>query len=70
MKTQETPAKALRYRSYVVRCWQEVSVHAGRQTKQWRFSLQDPSTGRRLGLATLEALLISLQAELADKDID
>jgi len=32
----------------------------------WRFSLQDPRTNERRGFATLEALLVSLQAELAD----
>lgn len=70
MKPQEFPAQPLRYRAYVVRCWQELSVHAGRETRLWRFSLQDPSTGRRRGFANLEALLSSLQAELDDEDID
>jgi hypothetical protein len=70
MKRQEFPAQPLHYRSYVVRCWQESSVHVGRETTVWRFSLQDPRTSRRRGYATLEALLGSLQAELADNDID
>jgi len=30
----------------------------------WRFSLQNPHTNQRHGFATLEALLVSLQAEL------
>lgn len=33
----------------------------------WRFSLQDPRTDERRGFATLEALLVSLQADLADE---
>lgn len=70
MKPQEFPAQPLRYRAYVVRCWQELSVHAGRETAVWRFSLQDPRTSQRRGFATLEALLGSLQAELADDDVD
>jgi len=31
----------------------------------WRFSLEDPRTGRRRGFASLEALVVFLQAELA-----
>jgi hypothetical protein len=70
MKCQGIKEKTPRYLSYVVRCWQERSVHAGREIKVWRFSLQDPSTHQRRGFATLEALLISLQAELAADDVD
>ena len=66
MKRQDIPKKASRYLSYIVRCWQEPSVHAGRETKVWRFSLQNPSTNQQRGFATLEALLIALQEELAD----
>jgi len=36
----------------------------------WRFSLQDPRTSRRRGFATLEALMGSLQAELAGGKAD
>jgi hypothetical protein len=70
MKRQEFPKKTSRYLSFVVRCWQEQSVHAGRQTRVWHFSLQNPRTNQRLGFATLEALLVSLQAELADDQVD
>ena len=70
MKGQHTPQGTPRYLSYVVRCWQEHSVHAGRETRVWRFSLQNPSTDQRHGFATLEALLVSLQAELADDEVD
>jgi hypothetical protein len=66
MKSQKFLAERSRYRSYVVRCWQESSVHAGRETTVWRFSLQDPGTDQRRGFATLEALMGMLQAELAD----
>jgi hypothetical protein len=67
VKRQDNPQKPSRYLSYIVRCWQEPSVHAGRETKVWRFSLQDPRTNQRRGFATLEALLVSLQEELADE---
>jgi hypothetical protein len=36
----------------------------------WRFSLQNPRTNQRRGFATLEALLISLQAKLTDDEVD
>lgn len=70
VKRQESPEKTSRYLSYIVRCWQEHTAHAGQETTVWRFSLQGARTNQRRGLATLEALLISLQAELADEDID
>ena len=66
MNRQEFPKKASRYQSYVLRCWQEHSVHAGRETMAWRFSLQNPRTNQRRAFATLESLLVSLQEELAD----
>ena len=66
MKRQELSVKPPRYRSYVLRCWQEHTVHAGHGTLVWRFSLQDPRTNQRRGFANLEALLVSLQEELAD----
>ena len=70
VKRQDIPTKRSRYLSYVLRCWQEHSVHAGRETMVWRFSLQNPRTNQQRGFATLEALLVSLQAELADDQID
>ena len=70
MKHQDILKKKSRYLSYIVRCWQEPSVHAGRETRVWRFSLENPRTNLRRGFATFEALLISLQAELADDNVD
>jgi hypothetical protein len=70
VKRQDISKETPRYLAYVVRCWQEHSVHAGRETRVWRFSLQDPSTNQRRGFATLEALLVSLQAELADDQVE
>ena len=70
MKSQDVHLKKKRYMSYVVRCWQEHSTHAGRETWVWRFSLQDPRTGQRRGFATLEALLVSLQTRLTDDQGD
>ena len=68
MKRQDNPKKTPNYHSYILGCWQEHSVHAGREIKVWRFSLQNPRTNQRRGFATLEALLVSLQAELDKVD--
>jgi len=70
MKHQNIQKKTPRYVSYVVSCWQERSVHAGREIMVWRFSLQNPRTNQRHGFATLESLLVSLQEELADDEVD
>ena len=66
----EYPSKPLCYRSYIVRCWQEHSVHAGTKILVWRFSLQDPRTNQRHGFATLEALLVSMQSDLAVEKVN
>ena len=70
MKHQDYPKNSLHYRAYVIRCWKERSVQAGVETAVWRFSLQDPRTNQRYGFATLEALLVSLQSDLAVEYID
>ena len=70
MKRQDKSKKPVHYRAYVVRCWKERSVQAGVETAVWRFSLQDPRTNQRYGFATLEALLVSLQSDLAVEYID
>ncbi len=70
MKRLDILKKPPRYLSYVVSCWQESSVHAGREITVWRFSLQNPHTNQRRGFATLESMLVSLQAELVDDGAD
>ena len=69
MKPENSSKEASRYQSFVVRCWQEHSLHAGRETGVWRFSLENPSTNQRRGFATLEALLVAMQAELANDSV-
>ena len=54
------------YHVYLLRCWQERSTEAEAHLSVWRFSLEEPHTGRRRGFASLEALLASLQADLAE----
>ena len=56
-----------RYCSYLPRCWQEPSlVHLG--PAAWRFSLEDPHTGRRHGFANLEDLIAVVRRELEGEE--
>jgi hypothetical protein len=55
----ETPDYAL----YILRCWELRSQQA--QTGVWRFILEEPNTGKRRGFASLEALTVALQNEIA-----
>lgn len=60
--------KSLRYRAYLLRCWEERSQHPA-FLPVWRFSLEDPHTGQRYGFANIEALVAFLSAELtSDKN--
>jgi hypothetical protein len=52
------------YHSYLLRFWEERGDSPA--VVVWRFSLEDPLTGRRHGFATLDALTAWLRAELAD----
>jgi hypothetical protein len=56
--------KPARYRTYVLTAWEERSRNPDVPTV-WRFSLLDPSTGRRRGFASLEVLAAALQQDLA-----
>lgn len=58
-----------RYQTYLLRCWQERSQQEEEVVVVWRFSLENPHTGRRRGFASLEALLASLRTELGNDDV-
>ena len=47
--------KPLVSRAYWLKCWREYST--GTTASVWRFSLEEPHTGKRMGFASLEALL-------------
>jgi hypothetical protein len=53
------------YCSYVLRCWLERGPDPA-EPGRWRFSLEDPHTGRRRGFASLATLVTSLQADLSE----
>jgi hypothetical protein len=51
-------------RAYMLRFW-KVGSPAQLRPPTWRFSLQDPHTGERLGFADLASLISFLEAEMA-----
>ena len=51
-----------RYVAYLLRCWVEQREDAA-APPAWRFSLEDPHTGRRRGFASLEQLVAALVAD-------
>lgn len=54
-----------RLRAYMLRFW-EVRSRDPNRPSTWRFSLEDPHTGDKLGFADLEALVAFLETELAN----
>ena len=61
--------KPLCYRSYLLTCWGEQSRDPF-EPVVWRFRLEDPHTGQRRGFASLEALVVALQREMAERSAD
>lgn len=59
-------SKSLHYASYLLRLWQE----QGGQVATWRFSLDDPRTGERIGFADVETLLRFLNERMQSTRID
>lgn len=45
----------LNYQTYLLRCWIEAGQHAPDST--WRFVLEDPHSGERVGFASLQAFV-------------
>ena len=56
-------ARGADYLSYLLRLWQESDEKAaeGREAPVWRASLTSPTTGERVGFASLEGLVEYLQ---------
>jgi hypothetical protein len=59
---------SLRYKSYLLRCWQEQDRSQTSPSRIWRFALQDTRSGKQRGFASIEALMAYLQAALAEED--
>ena len=58
------PLGSLHYRSYVLRCWEERPPGGAQPIGKWRFSLEDPHSGARLGFAGFEQLIAFLNTQL------
>ncbi|MBI5034639.1 MAG: hypothetical protein HZB51_29305 [Chloroflexi bacterium] len=57
------PPKPFPYQSYLLRFWQESNAPTN-SARVWRFSLEDPRTGERMGFANLEHLLAFLREQM------
>ena len=57
------------YRAYLLRCWAEHSAQQDRPLI-WRFSVQDPHTGKQRGFANFELLVEFLLQELQHASLD
>jgi len=57
--------KPLASKSYWFKCWRENTTQETADV--WRFSLEDPHTGKRMGFASLEALLAHVKSVLAQE---
>jgi hypothetical protein len=58
------PLGSLHYRSYVLRFWEERPPGRAQPIGQWRFSLENPHSGARLGFANLDQLTAFLKDQM------
>lgn len=49
------------YRSYLLRFWQEQTLE---RTDAWRFSVEDPQSGKRVGFDSLVELVSFIEEEV------
>jgi hypothetical protein len=63
------PTQAPRYRSFLLRCWEEPSQTPDQQAI-WRFSLEDVETSERRGFRDLEALVVFMLTQIARSPTD
>ncbi|MCL4303891.1 MAG: hypothetical protein KJ077_49870 [Anaerolineae bacterium] len=61
--------KPPRYRSYLLTFWEERSQNPA-APRVWRFSLQDPHSGRRYGFGSMSEMTTFLQTELDNNQDD
>jgi hypothetical protein len=60
-------ASGSEYLSYLLRLWQECEEAVeGHEGPVWRASLTSPSTGERVGFASLEGLVAYLEERMGD----
>jgi hypothetical protein len=65
-QTPRDTARGADYLSYLLRMWQESGDEAaeGREAAVWRASLTSPTTGERVGFASIEGLVEYLQERM------
>jgi hypothetical protein len=56
-------AESSRYKSFLLTIWEERSKDPRTETS-WRFSLEDPHSGKRRGFSSLQALVEALREEI------
>ena len=60
--------KLLRYGTFIIQFWEEPSQQA--QDTIWRFTLEDPRTGKRQGYTDFESLIEALRAKVEQEEED
>ena len=55
------------YRAYMLRIWRDDTQHI-RANDRWRFSLEDPHTGERIGFASVGQLCDYLLTRISPRD--
>ena len=53
---------APKYVTFILRCWEERIDERGHHI-EWRFTLKDPVSGKRMGFPTVDALCAFLVSE-------
>lgn len=54
-------------KAFWLKCWR--SAAAGDAVDVWRFSLEDPRTGQRVGFASLEEMVAHVKSTLREKNV-
>ncbi len=66
--TMTDSVRPLHYRSYLLRFWEEHSADSSLgvlpPAERWRFSLEDPHSGARLGFANIDQLVAFLEDQI------
>lgn len=62
----ERPNRPLAYHAWMLRIWCDdtptIYAHSAHASGRWRFSLEDPHSGERIGFATMQLLCDYLMA--------
>ncbi len=56
--------KPSKYKTFILRCWQERSPPQGEQNETWRFKIEDVETGTHQGFTNLDLFIKALKDTL------